>query len=401
MKFEEEIIDGVYLHPNVVFSVWVYTVVGFVFLFVGFILAHIVYGKQIKIKQNQVLSSHYPVSINRYDTSNSNFKWVLSLLLLSVAVLLFYRQQIGEFPLESIFRGLSGADLALLRSDATNNFSGKYYRYAIFMEILPLFLFILVAIIRNPQMSRKWNVLFVLLIIYNIFYSIISLQKAPLVNFLILCYLIYSYRKRKMEKKPLLIVGSIVVVLVILMYVFFMGRAESPVSDILGGALHRIFISSIIPFFWYIMYTNKYGLLYGTSFPNPGGIFPFEHFRLPVEVMNYARRYDSDVVGTMPTIFIGEMYSNFGIVGIIVSAVLVGFILQAIDILFWKRMNNSKGVLLSTIFIYLIIHCYHYTISGVSGVLFDTNLYTILFLALWYYKRTRNFDKKHLLKQYE
>ena len=140
MRFDAEDNNGIYSHPSVVFEVWFYTLLGAFFLFVGFSLSHYAFGKVINIKQVHHSFDYKDLTIKSYDVSNKNFRWILCLYFLSVIVLFLYRSQIGEFPLESIFLGLKGSDLALLRSDATNNFSGKLYRYVIFMEVLPIFL---------------------------------------------------------------------------------------------------------------------------------------------------------------------------------------------------------------------------------------------------------------------
>lgn len=396
MKFEAEENSGIYSHPDDVFSVWLYTAMGIVFLFLGFTLAHYVYGKRFPIKKMQANSSNSPIIKNRYDLSSKNYNWILCLFLFSVAILIIYRHIIGGFPLENIFSGLKGAELALLRSDATNNFSGKLYRYVMFMEVLPMFLFILVSFIKEPNMTKKWKILYFMLMAYNILYALITLQKAPIINFIILCYIIYTFKEREIKKKPLIIVGLLSVVLIVLMYVFFMGVSdETPASEILAGALHRIFISSIMPFYWYIRFTNEHGLLWGLTFPNPAGILPFEHFRLTVEIMNYARGFEGDTVGTMPTVFIGEMYSNFGVIGIILSSIIVGFFLQTLDIFFWRKMSLRKSALWATLFVYLMIHCYHYTISSISGIIIDTSLYFVAFITYWYMRRERHYLNTH------
>lgn len=392
--FEKEDSTGIYTDTDILFSVWAYTLLGLLCLFMGFRLAHILYERVIDIKtvKNDYVNTN--LTRNSYDISIVNYYWILFLFALSIIVLVMYRRAIGGFPLESIFMGLKGAELAFLRSEATNNFSGRMYLYVMFMEVLPLFLFILLSFIKVDTNKRKWTILYLCLLIYNAFYALITLQKAPIINFILLCYIIYCFKKHEIKKKPLIYMGGLIVLLLILMYTFFMGVSDDvPASELLGGALHRIFISSIMPFYWYIKYTNEFGLLYGVSFPNPAGLLPFEHFRLTVEIMDYAKGA-GDVVGSMPTVFIGEMYANFGLIGVCLSAILVGFVLQSIDIAFWKKMSDNKTVLNSALYIYLMIYCSRFTISGVSGIIVDTDLYFIAILTIWYIVRKRKFNLK-------
>lgn len=385
MRFEYEENVGIYSHIDYLFDMWLYTVMGFVGLFIGFSLSHYLYNSHICIKEKKKQAIQADILQSEFDVSARNVKFILFLFFISIAVLLIYRYEIGGFPIESVLMGLQGSDLALLRSDATNNFSGKYYRYILFMEVLPMFLFILMSFIK----SNKTKCIYFLLGVYNVIWALITLQKAPIINFILLCYIIYSFKKKEFKKKPLIISACISVPIIILMYIFFMGVSEDlPVSEIIKLPLHRIFIDAIIPFYWYIKYTNEFGLLYGSSFPNPGGIFPFEHFSLTKELSTYVNG-TSDVVGSMPTVFIGEMYSNFGVIGIVISSITLGFILQTLDIFFWVKMSIRKSVLISTIYIFMITYLYRFTFSGVSGVFFDANIYFVLLLTFLFHKREK------------
>lgn len=395
-RFEAEDYNGVYSHPEILMQVWLYTVLGLFSLFVGFTISHEVFRKHFNILGMHRDADKKGISIYNYDISNKNFRWIAILFLFSVSVLLLYRHQIGGFPLEQIFSGLKGAELGLLRSDATNGFEGHLYRYRMFMEVLPLFLFILISFIKDYVDLPKWKLLYFSLLVYNIIYALITLQKAPIIFLMIICYIIYTYKKGRIEKKPLIIVGAVSVVLIIFMYIFFMGVSEeTPASDILNGALHRIFISSIMPFFWIIKYTNEHGFLLGRTFPNPAGILPFEHFNLTVEIMDYAKGFKDEGVGSMPTVFIGEMYADFWIIGIVISAVFVGFFLQTIDIYFWSKMRKEKTALLSAIFIWLIYKMHHYTFTGFSGIIIDTDYYIIGLLVYWFIRKRIKYNKRY------
>jgi len=392
----EEDNKGFYSHPDILFNVWLYTLLGYFFLFVGFTLAHAVWGKRKLTK----FISQKPVEVSPYDLSSRNYRWIVFLFIVAVIVLLLYRSIIGAFPLESVFLGLSGHDLALLRSDATNNFSGKMYRFTMFMEVLPLYLFIILSFIKKGKIEKKWRILFIFLLLYNIFYTLITLQKAPIINFMILCYIIYTYKKGEMSKKPLIIMSVFGSFLIIIMYIFFMGVSEDmPISLIVRGALHRVFISSIDPFFYYIKYTNEHGLLWGTSFPNPGGIFPFEHFRLTVEIMEYSRDTASDVVGSQPTVFLGEMYANFGFFAIIISSVFMGFLLQTLDFIFWAKLSKKKNVLNCALYIELMIFFSQYAQTGFSGIVVDTTLYFIVFISIWYLQRQKKYNSVYFKRK--
>lgn len=386
VKFEAEDYLGMYQRSDIFLDVWIFTSLGLMLLIIGFACANIVFRTiDFPNKYSEMLKKPVVVSVIKIKRS---FFFVVILFLVSILALLLYRNAIGGLPLESVFSAYNGRELALLRSDATNNFSGKVYRYVMFMEFLPLFLFILVSFIKQLK-ERKWTYLYILLLLYNVIYTLSTLQKAPVLKFLLLCCIIYFFKKGFVSKKILIGLISVSVLLVFAMYILFMGLSDASSSTILDGALHRIFIGAIHPFYWYIKYAEEFGFLYGTSFPNPAGIFPFENFRLTVEIMNYAKGdLLGDLVGSMPTVFIAELYVNFGVIGMVLGGILFGFLLQSLDIVIVTYMLRSKTVLASSLYVFLVYYFSEFAETGISGIIVDANLYLVLLIAFCYYITT-------------
>jgi hypothetical protein len=84
-------------------------------------------------------------------------------------------------------------------------------------------------------------------------------------------------------------------------------------------------------YFYVVIFPNHMDYLYGLSLPNPGGILPFEHFRLSrfvsQYIWNFAIVYGSELEGAVssaPAMFWTEMYANFGFTGIVLSSTLFG-----------------------------------------------------------------------------
>lgn len=283
-------------------------------------------------------------------------------------VFLLYVNKIGGIPL---LRYIANPSLSqsLLRSDATNNFVGKAWRYVLFYESIPVALFILVSF----SDARKFrNILF----IYCAFICIMNFEKAPIVKLLILIVLIYMRKKGRVDFKYLVLLGILGLMLLVLMYIFFM-NASGGFLKIVQGILGRTFLTQIIPFFWYFRYAESIGFLQGTSFPNPAGIFPFEHTRITVEVMNLYREeagMESDVVGSMPTVFMADWYVNFGYLGVILSVLFFTVILVCLIIIFNKKLSRQNDVYTNAAFIIIIEHFAWYSGTSFTGILFDMDL---------------------------
>lgn len=379
--FESEIEDGFYNNPEVLRRLWLYTLIGFVGLIVGIGLSQAFSPPQSRVRYLQEACVETDLSLRPDEVSFGNYLWFLFFSFIAVVVLLMYRSQIGAFPIESITQGAAAYELALLRSQATNAFIGKMYRYEIFMDTIPQFLFIASYMIKQTTTEKKWKYLFYFLFLYNGFYALVSLQKAPIIKLLLLFFIMHVFLRGKMNKKLIVLIISISIPLIVAMYVFFMGAKNSSVDTILGSAIHRIFIGSIAPFYWYIDYFDIHDFLGGTSFPNPGGLLPFTHFQLTVVISNFAHN-TGDVVGSMPTVFIGEMYANFGVFGIILSSIFMGFIIQTLDVFFLKKFVYKKPIGLCALYLFLVNFFSKYTGTSASNFIVDINLYVVMFVYL-------------------
>ena len=380
---EYEVALGMYRRPDLFFKVWIFCAFGFFMLVLGMVLAQAVFDRRFLLKKMQTKMLTQPFSTNK---ENSYVRLtIIFFIAIAVLLLLIYRQKLGgKLPIEYIFSGKSAAALALLRSDATNNFQGKAYRYYMFIEDIPLILCILLYFLFRR--NRRYKFLFIFLVCYNIFFSLISLQKGPFFNLVILGMIIYFFKTGRINKKVifyfiLLSCGGVVV-----LYIFFMGQKGKSFFTLLFGALHRLCIGQITPFYWYLKYIEDYGFLYGRSFPNPAEILPFKHFNLTVEIMNYAMGDLGGVVGSMPTVFLGELYINFGFVCMLLGSCIFGFVLGSLDIFFISGLCKNKNIFTSTIYVFLIKYFSRFAGGGgIWSIIIDEHFIVSIFVILFLY----------------
>lgn len=380
---EYEAALGMYRRPDLFFKVWFFCTLGFFMLVFGMVLAHSVFDRHFLFKKLQAKMLTQSFLTNQ---ENSYVRLtIIFFIAIAVLLLLIYRQKLGgRLPIEYIFSGKSTAALDLLRSDATNNFQGKLYRYYVFIEDIPLILCILLSFLFRE--NRRYKFLFLFLVCYNIFFSLISLQKGPLFNLVILGMIIYFFKTGKINKKLIFYFILFASIGIVFLYIFFMGQKDKSFFSLLFGALHRLFIVQITPFYWYLKYVEDYGFLYGRSFPNPAGLLPFTHFNLPVEIMNYAKGDLGGVVGSMPTVFLGELYINFGFICMLLGACVFGFVLGSLDIFFISRLCRNKNIFISTIYIFLIKYFSKFAGGGgIWSILIDEHFLVSIFIILFLY----------------
>lgn len=330
---------------------------------------------------------------NKWNSFSSPFQraapvetlFVVTIFIISLAVLIAYIRTVGIHNLALLQAvGVIETDLttAALRSSMGNSLPGAYHWFRLFMRdflSIASLAFLAAWIIHR---RRSAFVMFLLSFLVATFSMIMATEKAPLIWYLVSISLvcIIILRNGRLSYITIALLAFVGLVVIGVMYVLFMGSGTFWGG--LAGGLSRITTGQMIGLYHYLMiFPEQVGYLYGHSFPNPGGIFPWEPYRLSLEVMNIVRPELSGrgVVGSMPTFFWGEMYANFGYVGILVPPFFIGFIVYAINILFF-RLPMTPFIL--SVFIWYLQHIRGITGSGLSAYIFDVTGFIIFSATL-------------------
>ena len=323
-----------------------------------------------KITQNKFYKSSYFVII------------VLFCTVIILYVFKLYLSNIDTLPVLGIF--IDDANIGMLRSAATNDFEGKKYRFNMVLKSLPIYIFILLFLIK--QKNLVLTVITACCFILCMFTAVMDGLKGPLIQLILLLIMLVIYKNKKIPFRfiAMSILGALVSLT--LMYMFFMGMKDRNILDIIMAPLSRISMGSSLPLIYYLEYIPKHQYyLFGQSFPNPGGIFPFEWRRITVELMEFAHPeiVKTGVVGSMPTVFFGEFYLNFGYLGAAFSMIILGFILKTIDSTFNLLISKSNLYLpiLALFFVYIDI-AGTFSRASFLGLFTDINLFVLSIVSL-------------------
>jgi oligosaccharide repeat unit polymerase len=295
-------------------------------------------------------------------------------------ILVFYVQQIHDLPLFAVFSGDHGK-AALLRSSAVNAFAGKYHRYYLFFgKILPFASYLLLA---SALVNRRILsfLIFSLVFLISLFASVMLLEKAPSAELILGILLVYLLIKKNgsFPLKYFVKVSICLFMILIPSYIYFSG-SETTISAI-KSILSRIFTGNLHAAYYYFeIFPGQHEYLYGQSFPNPAGIFPFENFNLPVEVSKYAFPdiAKKGIVGSAPTTFWAEMYVNFGLMGPLMVSFIIGIAVYALHVLLSKLEDSTIKVALIT---WTSLHIKNLSMTSLSSFIFDTYMIAILVIA--------------------
>jgi hypothetical protein len=134
------------------------------------------------------------------------------------------------------------------------------------------------------------------------------------------------------------------------------------------------------PIYHYVEFFPKYNeYLLGRTLPNPGRIIPFIPFDLTGELMDFVYPEDKrrGIIGSMPAVYWGEAYANFGWWGVALIPPLIGFYLYFIN---KKLFNCNYDAINISLFIWILIHYKNLAITSFSNYLLDLPLAFILFI---------------------
>lgn len=312
-----------------------------------------------------------------------SISWIQSKLLLLVfifciVVLINYLRQLDQIALiVALTDGANSAKEA--RSAMGNSFPGKYHWYKLVIHDLGNLVTFTSFAIWLIRKRAKDALLLITAFSYSVFVAIMATEKGPIAWLLIGLFMVYFLVRSNgfIPFKKLIPFTFLIVGLLIISYIYFMGSED--VGSALGSVFSRAFSGSILPAYFYLEFFPEHQeYLLGRSFPNPGGLMPYEPYRYTIEVMNwlFSDLVGTGVVGTAPTVFWGEAYANFGPLGIPIVAFIIGCLIALVSYLVSKLEINPLTI---GFFVWLILIFKDLSVTGFSDYLY--NIY-IISLAL-------------------
>ena len=295
-------------------------------------------------------------------------------------VTLLYYSKLDIIPVNFMFNNLMGdinvIDLAKLRESSTTTFKiGKLHRYKFFMaQMIP---FLVIISLMKSKLTKKnlWRFLFFSLTIFAMYRSISDLQKKPLLDFIILLFITNWIFRGKINWKQVGILIGVSISILCMMYIYIMGFTDRPFLILLEGISTRLFLGQTAALYYYFsLFPSSHDFLYGASFPNPAGIFQFEHFPITKWIFVNGLNRNWEIIGTAPSAFIGEIYANFGYPFMMLSILLLSMLLQFIQI---KFITKPRTLLFTAFYVYFVFLSGQFALTGIFIVV---HLYLLIFL---------------------
>lgn len=310
---------------------------------------------------------------------------LIILMLFSISVFIFYLNQITKIAFFVSMQNSTLDEINIARSLMGNGFSGKYHWYKLFIHNLQNIITYIFFASWLISKKRLLLLLFFISFLASTFSSVMAAEKGPFVWLLIGLFLTHSLVRLNGEIYLKSIIKLIFILLTVLVVFYIYFSSSRDIFSALLSIFSRSFTGAITPAYFYLEYfPYNQDFLLGRSFPNPMGILPFETFNLTVEIMNwkFPQYQELGIIGTMPTVFWGEIYANFGTIGVLTFPFLVGIGIYFIHTLTSKLENTSIKI---GFVVWLILHYRSLAESGISDFMLDFYLIGIsgmIFLIL-------------------
>lgn len=312
----------------------------------------------------------------------------LILFIISTFVLFLYINTIGLQKIALLAAlGFTNLDPILARSLMQNEFTGNYNWFELFMRTCLMFVaFLVYADFLRNKSSKKLFFIFSIIVILNMFSLLMATEKYPILEFIIGLFLVNRFVicRGNIRLVELVLLLIFLLFLVGIFYMLFMGSKSF--LDSMYHTFLRLITGQIQPAYHYIEYfPDRFQFLYGRSFPNPGGLLPFEPFALTAEVARIKNEEvgNVNVVGSAPTIFWAELYANFSWFGVAVISFWFGILIKAVDLIMERQL--SAGVLGVAFYVMVILHYKNLALTSASSFILDVKLISFLVIILCIY----------------
>lgn len=271
---------------------------------------------------------------------------ISAIICIILTIYMFYRM--GEVPLLKIFFK-KGNNLSHIRGEiAAKQSMNPYIQNLIILGITPI-LSIIAYIYAKITKKRKWVIIFGVLFIACIFIKTYNGAKSPIIFYLITFLFIEVVINGSISLKKIFALGGSAVLILLLMYIKS-GYSFYGGVDIYNGPIGRTIFTQIGTLFLHVdLFPRHIPFLHGRSLsPTILNLF-FNHInhirsgKIVMEFYSPLRVYEG-TAGVMNSMFIGEAYANFGIIGSLLSVVYVGILIGGVYLLFIKLKKTPINV---------------------------------------------------------
>jgi len=274
--------------------------------------------------------------------------WTFGLLLLSLAVVALHLSQLSTIPVfELLSNPGQGRTIALLRENAWKTLGiPAWLKYlmgwtrALFFPLLTMLCW------SEYKISKKgrWLLLSTITLIFGLFYALVSVAKGPAAAFLLILIVFYwLWFAKRVSVRAILVAAGIVLLLPFLINFLRYGM-HLTLSDVFrtsNSLAHRLFyVTADMPYHYFGIFPLDGQFLGGRSIGFLSSVMGWDYFNTSNYVYSVIEP-GGLASGYANSAFIGDLYADFGMGGVLLGTFWVGFILQTLQIYLERQPQTT------------------------------------------------------------
>lgn len=296
---------------------------------------------------------------------------------------LLYIQKQGFVPLLEILKTQDSADVYDLAFTYRAEFSrygrgaGTYFFQGYFQQFYLIILPFVTLYVGSKYLHyRKISLLglWLALALVCSFFLAMSLQRWPLMFFIVLNYILYAGYGGKIKISHAIVFAALALSLFgLLTYL----RGIADLEMLAGWVQTRIIRTQVDVFYSTVeMFPRHFAFYGGTAFLGDiKGVLPGPDPSFASWLFNAMYRAHGN--GTAPTIFWGQLYADFGLSGVVVGAFVGGMIMQGTYI---SLLRGKKNLIRLVVYAILIMALGELAVANIISVLLQFGVVTLFLL---------------------
>ncbi len=374
-------IDKIYYESSRFYG-WLAVMYTMVAMPIGMLFANLFFKDKMKTHLNEYAKKSIVSTISFKDSYIRLPLYIISII--SIVSIFYTFYYLPEIPILKALKGNATAlELAGLRADSTRDFAGNTLVRNIFgITLTPILTFVFYCYYKKTK-SKKDLVIFLIMFLFSFLILTYNLEKSRFVFFLLGFMFLKVLIDGSIRKKTLIYFGSLVMILIIIAYVKISQETDILMmfSNYNSGILGRIFLSQAGgTYLMFDYFPRVYDFIGFNSFSNVlSDIFDLNHSERAARlVMLKANPRFAEVQGVVNSLFIGEAWANFGIIGVMIAPIYVGAVIQT---LFRILLSFKKTPIILALLAYF---SYSSSITGGINDYFYNMQYLILMVILFF-----------------
>jgi oligosaccharide repeat unit polymerase len=304
------------------------------------------------------------------------------LLSVTLALTALYFYEVKELPLTAMLKDPGNfAYLAVLREESFVGLDSHFvYAYSVLREALYPFLIALALAKYLYTKQRKWLLLLLVSLSAGVMFASVSIARGPVATILLVvsaCW--YLCRRGRVSIKH----GAIAIIL-ILAFPIFVSLFSSSIDATLSDALRIVFVRlcygpAYVAYVYFEVIPKEVQFQYGAATGKVAWLLGRQHFDASKYVL-FTIYPDALETGSAGGAFFADFYANFGIPGVVAGGVLIGAIMQSIQILLIRRKKTAASI---AAYAFMFYAFYMTTSRPLPTVLLSTGV--IFVLGFWWF----------------